>query len=645
MFTFFRKSLILSVCFIATSVMAQKTLEEVNVVTTKLPQKSSQLAKSMIVLGDSVIRAHAGWSVSDLLQKQVGINVVGAGQPLGSIQSLFLRGASSGKTLILLDGVPLYDPSSTEGNYDLNLINLQFIERIEILKGGQSTLYGSDAVAGVINFISKKGSKKPFTPYGKLSYGSFNTLDLGLGVNGDLAGFNYNLGFNKVKSDGFSSAVSSLATEENDGFDRTSLNAQLSKQFGEVTVRAFGRQTDYTADLDAGALVDEKDYVFNSENFQVGVGADWVKEKFQLHFNAHTSQVDRTFEDDSSFVAESAFAKYSYSTFGSKSNFYDLYAQFFVNEDIKILLGADLRNQSIAQTYYSVSAFGPFEDVPLLYDDTKIDNFSVYSAVDVSVNQKVGIELGGRLNSHSEYGTNFSYSLNPYFRANEMITVFGVLATSYKNPTLYQLYSPYGNLDLVPETSRNIELGFKYNNTEKGSSASVAYFNRRNEDKVTFLSLDTPPYGQYINIDEQQTSGIELSASQQVGPVSLHGNYTFLDGFNSLLAEEEQEYNLIRVPKNSLNLGASLSLCEKLSIGLDYQFVGERTDGFYDSNLFQTVAVDLDAYSLIDLSVSYLIKPNFKVFAAGSNIFNTDYTEVYGYNSRPANFKIGLAYN
>ncbi len=626
--------------------MAQTELAEVNVTTTKLPQKSSQLGKSMIVLGDSLIRAHAGWSVSDLLQKQVGINVVGSGQPLGSNQSLFLRGASSGKTLILLDGVPLYDPSSTEGNYDLNLINLQFIERIEILKGGQSTLYGSDAVAGVINFISKKGAKKPFTPYGKFSYGSFNTLDLGLGVNGEISGFNYNLGYNKVKSDGFSSAtVSDSLSAEKDGFDRNSLNAQLSKKFGEVTVRAFGRKTDYMADLDAGALIDEKDYVFNSENFQVGVGADWVKEKFQLHFNAHTSQVDRTFEDDSSFVAESAFAKYSYSTFGSKSNFYDLYAQFFVSEDVKVLLGTDLRNQSIAQTYYSVSAFGPFEDVPLLYDDTKIDNFSVYSAVDISANQKVGIELGGRLNSHSEYGANFSYSLNPYFRANQMITVFGVLATSYKNPTLYQLYSPYGNLDLVPEASRNLELGFKYNNAEKGSSASVAYFNRRNQDKVTFLSLDTPPYGQYVNIDEQQTSGVELSASQQVGPVSLHGNYTFLDGYNSLLDKEDQEYNLIRIPKHALNLGAALSLCKKMTVALDYQFVGKRTDGFYDSNLFQTVAVDLHSYSLIDLSVSYSIKANLKVFAAGSNIFNVNYSEVYGYNARPSNFKIGLAYN
>lgn len=647
MFIFLKRSSVTFVlCLSFYYCTAQQSLSEITVTTTKLPQKSSQLAKSMVVLNDSIIKANPGWSVSELLQKQSGITIVGSGQTPGSLKSLYLRGGNVGNTLILMDGVPLYDPSRTESDFDINLINLQNIERIEILKGGQSTLYGSDAMAGVINFISRKSEiHKKANAFGKINYGSFNSSELGVGLHGIIAGVGYDVGIDHQQSRGISSAVSDFPIPEKDGFVGTNIKVSLTKKVRDLAFNIYARQANYRTDLDAGAFVEDKDYVFNSSNRQFGLSSDLVKEKYQIHLKMNSSAIERDFLDDSSYVSPASFVNYSLSTFGSKSKFIDLFSQFFFSDRFRIVLGSDFREQSIAQTYFSVGSFGPYEETPIAYSDAQMTNFSAYSAIELLASERLGMEFGGRLNSHSVYGSNFSYSLNPFYHLNSAVTFFGVYATSFKNPSLYQLYSPYGNLDLEPENSRNIDLGIKLNLAETGSQLNISWFNRKHENKVTFLNLSDYPYGKYYNIDAQQTNGLEISVNQSINSFGLNSNYTLLKGYNLNLSSDDRVYNLIRIPKHQLSFGVSYKMNEKCLLNIDYQFFSKRNDGFYDSNLFQTVNVKLKPYSLLDLTLSYKMNAKLRFFGSVFNLLNQRYTEVYGYNSKPLNFNVGLKFN
>ncbi|WP_304232786.1 TonB-dependent siderophore receptor [Jiulongibacter sediminis] len=636
MFAFLRKCLVALLCLGFTSIFAQKSLNEITVKTTKLPQKESELSKPMIVLSDSLIRQYSGYSVTQLLQNQAGLQVVGANQTPGSVQSVYLRGAQTGKTLILIDGLPMYDPSFIESNFDLNLINLEDIERVEILKGGQSALYGSDAVAGVINFITKSRSAKPFQTSSYLSYGSFNTLNLGADVAGGLQGLHYKLGLNALRTDGFSSANGEGF--ENDGLRRLNISAELGKKVGSTDLTFLTRISDYKSDLDAGAFTDDKDNTFNSRNVQLGLKGNRVSENGQLHFNVLRTLTDRTFEDDSTDVPPTAFNNYSLNTLGSVADFAELFGSFQIGNSSQLLLGTDFRRQSMEQTYFSVSSFGPFEDLPIENSETTTHNFSVYSSISSALENGLGLELSGRLNSHDVYGTNHSYALNPYFILNKNLTFFGVYSKSFKNPSLYQLFSPYGNLELEPEDAKTFDFGFRSAFADQKARIEATYFNRNTSNLIIYQSIDVDPYGQYINQDQQNANGFEVIASYAFSKIGFSGNYTYLT------KPEESENQFIRRPKDQFSLATQLLLSEKLRFNFDVNFVGSRTDRFYNSETFSTEEVALSAYTLVNCGVSYALPAGFSVYGSAQNLLNSEYQEIYGFNSQTRNVQLGIRY-
>ncbi|MDQ2864092.1 MAG: TonB-dependent receptor plug domain-containing protein, partial [Bacteroidota bacterium] len=206
-----------------------KTLDEVVITATKSEVKQSQTGKVVSVIDQATLQRNIGKSLTEILNYQAGIFVNGANNALGTNQDVYLRGAGSGNTLILIDGVPVGDPSLINNSFDLNNINPNQVERIEILKGAQSTLWGSDAVAGVINIITKKGGDKKLAPNASVSYGSYNTLKASAGIGGKIDKLSYNLNYNYIKSDGFSSAYDSTGSAgfDKDGFKQNSIQANI----------------------------------------------------------------------------------------------------------------------------------------------------------------------------------------------------------------------------------------------------------------------------------------------------------------------------------------------------------------------------------------------------------------------------------
>ncbi|MEJ7672681.1 MAG: TonB-dependent receptor plug domain-containing protein [Chitinophagaceae bacterium] len=155
---------------------SSKTLDPVIITANKIAQKQSSTGKVITVITKEQIEKSSGRTVAQLLNEQVGVTINGALNNLGANQTVYLRGANAGRTLILMDGIPVYDPSFINNDFDLNLLSLNNVERIEICRGAQSTLYGSDAVAGVINIITLKTDiSKPVNIKATIGVGSFGT--------------------------------------------------------------------------------------------------------------------------------------------------------------------------------------------------------------------------------------------------------------------------------------------------------------------------------------------------------------------------------------------------------------------------------------------------------------------------------------
>ena len=289
-----------------------KNLDALVVTATKSILKQSQTGKVVSVIDQATLALNAGKSLTEILNYQVGVYVNGANNALGTNQDIFLRGAASGNTLILIDGIPVNDPSLISNSFDLNNIAPSQIERIEVLKGAQSTLWGSAAVAGVINIITKKGTAKKMTPSASISYGSYQTLKANAGISGKLDQFNYNLSYNHVGSKGFSSAYDSTGLKgfDKDGFQQNSFLANLGYSITpKLAISASSNYVQYKSDLDAGAYKDDKDYTGVNTTFIQTVAMVYKTTKSDFHFTNTLVTTKRTLSDDSASVG--GFAKYS----------------------------------------------------------------------------------------------------------------------------------------------------------------------------------------------------------------------------------------------------------------------------------------------------------------------------------------------
>ena len=327
-----KKLITLSVGLIATTLLfGQKdslskntsTLDDVIVTANKIEQKQNTTGKVVTVITASQLNAHAGQSVAQVLSEQAGLYLPGAMSNVGTVPSIYMRGASSGRTLILVDGAPVGDPSMISNEFDLNLVPLTQIERIEILKGSQSTMYGSDAIGGVINIITKKKAGNFLT--GGASTGTYGTKTNQLSLNGSLAKINYTAGFENQKADGFSSAIDKNNTGnfDKDAYKNKSWYTKLNYTINNHwSLQASTRKTAYKASIDYGAFKDDKDEYFNNATTLSGMQLKYKKDKsiFQVQYQ-YTTQ-DRSYLNDS---ADKQYITYENNQYAGKTHFADAF--------------------------------------------------------------------------------------------------------------------------------------------------------------------------------------------------------------------------------------------------------------------------------------------------------------------------------
>ena len=620
-----------------------KNLDEVVITATKFPIKQSLTGKVVTVIEQQQLQRNSGKSLTEVLNTQAGIIVNGSSNVLGTNQDVYLRGAAAGKTLVLLDGVPVYDASGISGAFDLNLVNVDQVERIEILKGSQSTLYGSDAIAGVINIISKKGGAKKISVTANLAAGSYNTFKGSVGLNGTVKNTSYNIQYTKLYSKGFSAAQDQTDTAnfDKDGMDENVFRANVSQKISDkFSIRANTQFAHYKTDADAGPFKDDVDYTIKNKNTLVGVGADYRVGKSMLHFSYNYNTTNRFYLNDSTL--KQGFSYYSEGDYTGKSHFAELYSNIAVTKHIDVLVGADYRHHLTTQSYFSVSMFGPYPS-PTLNDDTvKVNQLGAYASIVVKDVAGFNVELGGRYNNFNKYGDVFTFSLNPSYVIKNSIKIFGNISSGFKAPSLYQVYSEYHPLvgELNPEKSLSIEGGVQY--YKNNVNLRAVYFSRNITDNIVFVNTNNAPYGYYANADKQKDKGFELEASVDFGKVTLNANYVNLDGKIETKSGSKDTvfFNLYRRPRQTINLNVGIELCKNWNMNIGVQSIGKRYEAVYAS-----APIEMPAYYVWNLYSTYSITKNIKAFVDLKNITDEKYSEVRGYNSRRFNFMAGVNLN
>ena len=611
---------------------SRRQLDQVVVTATKYPVKQSQTGKVVIVVTHQELEKAAGKPLGEVLSEQAGITVSGALSDPGTNQSIFIRGAGSGRALILIDGVPLTDPTQTDNSFDINLIPVSMIARIEISKGAQSTLYGSDAIAGVVNIITIKSDiKKPFNGKASFSGGNYGTYNGNAQLYGKVhQKLTYNVRYNRDHSDGFATATDTIKTPhtpfEHNGYRGDLVAGNLAWNPVEpLTVKGFIQYSHYSVDIANGPFGDARNYTSASKELMAGGGLTYKLSNTTINGNYLYSTSDRLLNRDSVF--DQSYVNEHY--FG-KSQFAEIYASTKLGYGLTLLTGGDYRINSM-------NLNGIYGGYPETFKDTSVSQNSLYSSLLYTGDMGLSVELGGRLNTDSRFGSNYTYTFNPAWLIGRNWKLYASIASAWKAPTLYQLYSAYGDPTLQPEKSTTYEGGLQYNDNQLNLRGT--YFHRNIEDGLDFNNFTYL----YYNFDHEKGDGLEFEGRYKFNEyVSLSANYTWLhmkEKTQSHVSYDDTAYSYaLRVPASTINFTLGLRPVPNLYVGITGHYESKRYDlGGFDPVTYNPLPdAVMDPFFIVNLYGEYKLCRWFKVFVDGRNVTDKHFTTVYGYNSIPA---------
>ena len=607
------------------------SLEEVIVTANKLEQKQNSTGKVVTVINAAALQANAGRTIAQILNEQAGLYLPGSLSNAGTVPSIYMRGASSGRTLILIDGMPVGDPSMISNEFDLNLVPLNLIERIEILKGAQSTLYGSDAIGGVINIITKNKSIANFS--GDFSTGSYGTRKLNLQHSNTIGKLNYALGFGNEAATGFSSAtdITGKNNFDKDGYKNNNWFANINYAINQNwNLKASTHQTSYNADIDYGAFKDDKDEKFNNATKLTGLVLKYKKEKSIFQFQYQLSTQDRQYKNDS---ADRKYTIFEDNQYKGKSHFADAFYSTPIAKNIQWIMGGDFRYGSYQQTYVSISEYGPYNDN---FKDTFQYQTALYSSLLINdASNKWLLELGGRMNKHNRYGSNQTFTISPSYKLSSSFRLMASASTGYKAPSLYQLSY---NEDLKPEQSFNTEMGVEYKTNTVFIRA--VYYNRTIDNGIDYNYIDY----NFFNYIRQKVNGTELELNWKANEknnISL--NYTLMNGQetnqNRVTTTDTITYNyLLKRPKNTAGIQWTYEASPKLNVSIAARYISKR----YDVGGYAAADVGLKSFTLLNAHIQYKFSKHLVIYSDAQNIGNVAFQEINGYNAMGRMLMLGL---
>lgn len=607
------------------------TLEPVVVTATRVETPVSEVGSSVTVITKEEIESKQAVHLLDVLRGVPGLDVVRQGG-LGQQASVFLRGANSAHTLVLVDGIEVNDPSSPSRAFDFASLSVDNIERIEIVRGPGSTLYGSDAMGGVINIITRKGAGKIQTSL-TAEAGSFKTHQEKVAVSGGTDRVNYSLAGSYLDSEGISVAGKDYGNVEKDGYTRKDLSARVGLMpTDNLGFDFFYRYLNAEADLDnsGGTGGDDPNYTSDSSSnmFKVQAQLALFKNFWEQTLGYAITDYDRTLQNgtDADHPDNSEQSQYD-----GQLTKVDWQHNLNLSPSNILTLGAEYEQESMqSRSYSTFMAYDPdtgtfFPSSYLSAFPEKSEHTVGYYLQDQLWIGKNFVATGGmRLDDHSRYGGHDTYQFTASYSVPLTKTRFkGSYGTGFKAPSLSQLYSSYGDVNLKPETNSGWDAGMEQSFWSERILVSATYF------ESDFKNLIEYSYVTYIleNIDKADTKGVELTFSiRPVETLNVSAGYTYTKANNVETGEE-----LLRRPRNKYNLNVNYQLSEKGNVNLGILHVGERDD--YDSEGVWPLTETLKPYTVVNLAASYAVTNNLKLTGRIDNLFDEEYEEVSGYGT------------
>jgi vitamin B12 transporter len=601
---------------------AKKSNELGTIIVTgsQLPSDTKTTGSSVTVIGEQEIEDGQYRNALGALQQVPGLDIVQSGG-FGGNAAVFLRGGNSEGTLVLLDGIELNNPATPNRSYNMANLTLENIERVEVIRGPQSTIYGSDAMGGVINLVSKKaqegvhstvtseaGSYNSFTQVGNLSYGS--------------KGFDVSTGITRQDIGGISAANAADGNSEHDGYENTSLTnrmrfAPTDSVEGSVTTRYDHSNT--SLDNMGGVGGDDLNRRFRNNEFftrgdmSVGLLDKTLTPAAYISYSRHSLKDVNSPDAVSSEVLDSSFGG-DIVTVGSR-------ATWKPSEVFSSVVGGETQGERADSYYFSDGAFGPYQDN--FYGQEARTN-SVFYEAKTTLDKSFYIDAGVRHDNHSIFGGKTTYKVAPAYLIDSSGTKLrGSVGTGFKAPSLVQLYSSYGNRDLQPEQNLGWDAGIDQDLVKDRVSVSLTYFDMDYDELITF----NPSTFVLENIDKANMRGAEIGLTTRLSEsLSTRLAYTYTDTENDTTGEA-----LLRRPKNKNSLTVVYQPTSRFRSQVQWRVYSSRFDN--DFNTYPPERVSLGGYGIVDLAASYQLSQRFELFARVDNLFDKEYQEVLGYGT------------
>ncbi len=598
-----------------------KTLSPVVVTASRLEQPQTEALPHTTVISSEQIRESGASDVISLLNRQAGIEILQSGGS-GMQSSLFMRGAEASQHLILIDGIPVRDATMLGMAAPLQHILPEHIERIEIVRGNVSAIYGSGAIGGVIQIFTKRGTGSPSVNL-SAEAGSRGTTRLGAGVSGQSGNTRYALSMARFKTDGFSAVDTSQFPSENpddDGDKNLSLTTALSHEWQkghELGVRAYFHDAEFDYDNFGDGPVTRIDDGTSRQHTVALFSKNRLSAKWLSTVTLSETEITRS---DKGVDAGTVLSDSNYK---SRARLLQWENELSLSPDWVLTGGLSAaKERATITSYFSwpESAWGPAGSSSSGYSPSR-SNRSMFAGLN-GKSDAHSMQLNVRYDDVGDSGSDatgylgYGYALTPKWK------FIASASTAFLAPNLYQLYDPsFGNPELKAERALTHEFGFQY--ATGPTLLRTTVFSSRTRDLIIWNGSG------YSNIGKARNHGLELSASSHVAGFDVHASLTLQNPKNKVTGE--------RLLRRAKTLG-SLALSKGVGdwrFGGDVQYAGLRKDG----------AADMPSYWLANLNVHYVLDKTVTLYGRMENLFDRDYQTVYGYNQPSRGIFVGIRWN
>lgn len=529
-------------------------------------------------------------TLDDTLERLPGVSVTRTGTP-GSNADIRIRGLPQRYTGVTIDGIDVIDPSAPQSALNFGTMTRALADRIEVAKGTQTTVYGSDAIAGSVNITSWRPSEQGLSWGGQVEGGSFgwvsSVLHLGyLDDKGEAA-----LTVGAARSDGYSARP---GNSEADGFQQTSLSFRLSRDVSDsVTLGVNGFWVD--SEVEDDDLDTDPTGLYFEEKTGLRAFAEIRGDRIDHTLSVSRYEIDR--EDPTGFSR----------LFNGKRTEVDYLGRTDLSANATLAFGADWVEEGSSIDGSAAEA----------------DNWAVFGEAQYALSDRADLSFSLRHDVHSDFDDATTGRLALAYRLSEATTLRTALGTGFRAPSLYERFGPFGNLALQPEESRSAEVGIAHNG---GTWSVEATAFRAEIDNLIGFGLAT-----YIQTPgETLSQGVEVSGEVDLGRFALFGAYTYTDS-------EGPFGRSLRVPRHDLVLGAETDITERLSGMVSVRHVADRLD--IDAGFATVAAPD---YTVADAQLTYAMSEDMDLYVRVENLFDEDYEEVLTYTSPGRSVFVGL---